>query len=196
MNDNHYLGDCMGYLCKKFSQAVGNLWNNLWFHETTATDVTRETQRAAKQQKSLDGSDLKNLNLSGALIDGLAHDHLLSMKKSDFSGSNLSGARFSFVDLSEADFTGADLSKTTFVGCNLSKANMEQAMLAGARFSDCDISEATMKGANLSGARLFGCALSNSNMSETIQENLEVSSCWGNKNTQIKPSQKIKSLCV
>ena len=103
--------------------------------------------------KNLVDDDKTRLNLRGrdfryATLD---RSHL---KRSDFYGAKLAGARLVETDLAAANFRTAELQ-----GANLSGARLQGADLSGARLQGVDLSGARLQGADFSGARLQGANL-------------------------------------
>ncbi|NJK99184.1 MAG: pentapeptide repeat-containing protein [Spirulinaceae cyanobacterium SM2_1_0] len=108
----------------------------------------------------LNEADLKNINLSGAVLS-----------RANLKVANLSGADLSRADLCDASLHVARLSAANLSGANLSRArlnvaNLIQADLNRAKLNDADLLHAELVRANLSRADLSGANLSHANLHE------------------------------
>lgn len=101
-------------------------------------------QAALRKSKSLIVSDLNlnGLDLSCRAALGLEFRRC-ELAGANFSGADLSLARFLDCTLYMADFSGSVLYTTWFYECNLTKANFQRAYLLGFRMRSADITKAT-----------------------------------------------------
>ncbi len=127
----------------------------------------------------LSGSDLSEVNLSGAIfgpsIVRRTNFFKANLNKarmangiltgSNFSSAQLLGADLQQADLAEASFTGAELGTANLSGANLQKARMSRVNAEGASFNAANLIQSNWQGANLSGANFTGANLQNSDLS-------------------------------
>lgn len=83
--------------------------------------------------------DLRNTDLAGVELSRRAR-----LKRTIFTGADLSGA----------NLAGVDLSESTFVGATLAEAQLREAILNGARFGGTDLTDASLHGARLLASNL------------------------------------------
>ncbi len=109
-------------------------------------DLTRDDFLEALKDKkrNFEHMDFEGLDLRG-----------IDLQRINFTGSNLSYAKFNGNRLTETNFTRADLSEAELSGCKLMSANLEGAILRKA-----DLTEANLTGARLQRADLRGADLS------------------------------------
>jgi len=133
---------------------------------------------------TLDRSHLKRSDFYGAKLAGarLVETDLAAanFRTAELQGANLSGARLQGADLSGARLQGANLSGTSQQGADLSRATLQGANLSGARLQGADLSRATLQGADLSQARLQDADLSQArlqgaNLSRTSLQGADLS---------------------
>jgi uncharacterized protein YjbI with pentapeptide repeats len=116
-------------------------WNQRRFENPAVILDLREAE--------LNGANLSELNLSGALLEGA------QLQRTDLRGANLNRANLSGANLSEAHLEEAQLQRTDLRGADLN----------GAKLWKADLFEADLRGANLSGACLFETNLMGANFS-------------------------------
>ena len=121
-----------------------------------AWNVWRESRPYIKPDFS--GADLRKLNFSGANLRG-ARFHMVNLKKANLSNANLRGALLSESNLVRANLTGADLRGARLYSAKLHLAKLCAADLRGAYLKDADLSEACLREANLRQANLSGANL-------------------------------------
>lgn len=85
--------------------------------------------------------DLTGIDLSCRAVLGLEFRHC-ELVGANFSGADLSLARFIDCDLYMADFSESVLYTTWFYECNLTKANFSHAYLLGFRLRSADVTKA------------------------------------------------------
>jgi hypothetical protein len=104
------------------------------------------------------GSVMQFLYESGLIIANEAKDRttIISVRGSDLSDADLSGANLIRADLSEATLIKTYLAWADLSEANLSEANLAWADLRGANLADADLRWAYLSNANLSGADLSG----------------------------------------
>lgn len=88
------------------------------------------------------------------LMSSQSNENIVSLSQSDLRKINLSGALIYLANLSEAILNEANLSKTFLYGANLSDASLRKANLNKANLSEADLSGANLSFANLSKANL------------------------------------------
>ncbi len=98
--------------------------------------------------KSLDGADLRGLNLSRVLLDRV------TLRGADLSGAVLSGATLRRVDLTDARLDGADLQGITVRQALLLRTSLDNVDARGALLADCKLTTVTSRGLRADGARL------------------------------------------
>ncbi len=130
--------------------------------KSTATKKAVKAELAAGNVKSLNKrphselllasplrkSKFSGVDLSKAKLDGM------DFRGSDFSGANLSKAQLKNADLMKANFTGANLEGANLIGAELREVNFTNANLTGAKISNVTLYQAKMDGANLTNAVL------------------------------------------
>lgn len=129
-------------------------------------------ESANLQRTNLQGLDLSELNLTGAMSCDPYYgwsDHGANLRGANLAEVNLNGAKLGLAflrgayivkaSLIGADFTGADFTGANFYGANLCGANLESANLRGA-----DLEGADLDGANLCDANLYGANLKSANL--------------------------------
>jgi uncharacterized protein YjbI with pentapeptide repeats/cytoskeletal protein CcmA (bactofilin family) len=112
-----------------------------------------EIETGAKAGRAFEHSDLRNVQLEGAMLVGI------KLARADLDGANLGNA-----DLSGADLAGATLREAYLAGAKLAdaglvKADLDGANLKGADLSGADLTRANLSGANLEAANLQGARL-------------------------------------
>ena len=88
------------------------------------------------ENEVLEGIDLSQRAILGVVFRGC------DLANSNFSGSDLSFARFIDCNLYRADFSDSVLYTTWFYECNLTKASFRHAYLLGFRYRTVDITKA------------------------------------------------------
>lgn len=138
---------------------------NLRFAILDSTVLPKVDLRGAK----LDHASLRDSYLQEARADNNSH-----FQYADFSGANLTDARFAGAnlrmsrflrtDLTRANFrnthsAGADLSWASLHDVDLTRANFQGATLEGAHLHGAKLDSVNLQGANLRGAQLLGATL-------------------------------------
>ena len=108
-----------------------------------------------------------------SLMSAQSNDNIVSLRDTDlssvnWSGADLSRANLSFADLGEADLRGADLRETVLYGADLHCADLSKADLNGANLLYANLSGAVLNGAILNGADLRGSILYDADLSGAI----------------------------
>ncbi len=91
---------------------------------------------------------LKDINLSGACLDGVNLENL------DLSGANLSKATLLGADLRRVNLNGANLNRAKLIDAHLNGADLTGANLTKAGLFNADLTYADLTHADLTGARL------------------------------------------
>ncbi|MCY7279049.1 MAG: pentapeptide repeat-containing protein [Phormidesmis sp. CAN_BIN44] len=114
----------------------------------------------------LDGVNLENLDLSGA---NLSKATLLGadLRRVNLNGANLNRAKLIDAHLNGADLTGATLAKAELFGADLTYANLTHADLAGARLDLAHLTRVNFTGACLEQASLLRASLWEANLYST-----------------------------
>jgi uncharacterized protein YjbI with pentapeptide repeats/uncharacterized RDD family membrane protein YckC len=129
----------------------------------------------------LSGADLKEANLSGALLSHVLMNRTnlirATLSQSNLSYAILTGANLSSAQLQNADLRQAVLENAIFTGANLVEANLTQANLQGARLGQVNaigaylqfgrLTQSDWQGADLSAANLGQANLQYANLSST-----------------------------
>ncbi len=107
---------------------------------------------------SLDGADLREVDLSGANLDSAA------CSDADFSRANLTGASLRHADLTRAHLVAADLTA----------ADLENAGARFANFRDATLQRANLCLANFQGADLRGASLQFARLGYTVLADVDL----------------------
>lgn len=102
-------------------------------------------------------------------------DPILSLRKVNLSGVDLSHANLSGADLRVAQLSRADLSGADLSGANLLRADLSGADLSGADLSKASLLRANLLRADVSGADLSGANLLRANLKGAIIEKEKLS---------------------
>jgi len=120
-------------------------------------EVVYETSRDHLYAQILNNDFLPELNLDGAVFDGIC------LEATDFFATSLVDSSFKNCDLYWADFSEVNLGNADFEGALLRGCNFEQSNLSNANFKNADFALDNMgntpvklQGANLDGAILDG----------------------------------------
>jgi uncharacterized protein YjbI with pentapeptide repeats len=108
---------------------------------------------------NLEGADLRNANLAGAIINAgtvLEDKWRLVWELVNRGGE---GRRLSRADLSNANLKGANLRRANLFSTNFMGANLEGANLEGANLGEANLNGASIEGANLNQAYLCGAIM-------------------------------------
>jgi hypothetical protein len=106
-----------------------------------------------KQRLDLQDTDLRNVNLLGAHLEGaiLMRAHL---EDADLWGAHLQGANLLGAHLKKANLMDAHLTRAVLVGAHLEEAHLERAHLEDARLRGAHLTRAVLVDAHLEGAYL------------------------------------------
>ena len=133
----------------------------------------RYIQLTGTQGDRLQGQDLRNINLSGSVLERV------DLRQVIFKNANLNGIKLVKVDLRGADLSNSSLIDANLAFSNLSEANLSQANLLRANLSQAklgsvilqkaelmksNLSEADLSLANLNGANLVLANLRKANL--------------------------------
>ena len=133
----------------------------------------RYIQLTGAQGDRLQGQDLRNINLSGSVLERV------DLRQVIFKNANLNGVKIVKVDLRGADLSNANLVDANLSLSNLSEANLAQAnllrvnlfqsklgsaILQKAELMKANLSEADLNSANLNGANLVLANLRKANL--------------------------------
>jgi DMSO/TMAO reductase YedYZ molybdopterin-dependent catalytic subunit len=119
-------------------------------------NLDRRTVSRLLESKDFSGHDLRSIDASDRILDGLcARQALLrdanfrqaSLVAADFSGANLSNAHLGFAKLNRAKFIGTDLEGADLSGADLSGADLTGCSLIGSSFCESDENGRTFNGA-------------------------------------------------
>jgi Pentapeptide repeats (8 copies) len=116
----------------------------------------------------LSKADLSGANLGAELRIGAGGTLILSNRRVDLSGADLSGVRFFAGNLRGADLSGALLIRAVVDMANLSGALLGGADLRWAHLFGSDLRGADLSGADLSRADLTGANLSRADLESAI----------------------------
>jgi len=133
----------------------------------------RNVQLTGAQGDRLQGQDLRNINLSGSVLEKIDLRQVIlknanldniklakvDLRGADLSNSSLIDANLSFSNLAEANLTQANLLRV-----NLSQAKLGSAMLQRSELMKTNLSEADLSSANLNGANLVLANLRKANL--------------------------------
>ena len=115
--DNQNFVDCTFKDCDLSNTNVANtIWNNVRFESCKLLGVSFDTS-----ETSLMTMVFSQCNLTLAIF------YELSLKETNFSGSDLSHADFTSTDLTASNFTDCNLDNTIFENTILDKANLSKA---------------------------------------------------------------------
>ncbi|MBC6406616.1 MAG: pentapeptide repeat-containing protein [Rhodobacteraceae bacterium] len=142
---------------------------------TCRPDVKKAVQIIGK--RSDEGRKIEKKTLREQLRVPYRFGSLLSLRKANLAGANLSDIDLSGINLNGADFSGARLGGVDFSGSSLSDAN-----LSGAHLSFVNLSRCRLGNANLSGARL-------SYIDELTQEQLDQARAYKDQIPNISSSR-------
>lgn len=152
----------------------------------------------------LSGADLKEANLSGALLSHVVMNRTnlirATLSKSDFSSAILTGANLSSAQIIQADFRKAVLRNAILTGASLAESNFTNSDLQGARFaktnavgtqfafaklvqsdwteadlSSANLGQADLQNADLSLTKLVGANLSKAQLQNANLRNADLS---------------------
>ena len=120
-------------------------------------------QLIGKEGDRLQGQDLSNINLNGAVIEKL------DLKQVIFRNANLNG-----ITLIRADLRGADLSRASLIGANLTASNLVEVNLALANLLRANLAQTKLGSVNLQSAEMMRVNLSEAdlNSANLIDTNL------------------------
>lgn len=110
-------------------------------------------QLIGKEGDRLQGQDLSNINLNGAVIEKL------DLKQVIFRNANLNG-----ITLIRADLRGADLSRASLIGANLTASNLVEVNLTQANLLRANLSQTKLGSANLQSAEMMRINLSEADL--------------------------------
>lgn len=110
-------------------------------------------QLTGKEGDRLQGQDLSNINLNGAVIEKL------DLKQVIFRNANLNG-----ITLIRADLRGADLSRSSLIGANLTASNLVEVNLAQANLLRANLAQTKLGAANLQSAEMMRINLSEADL--------------------------------
>ncbi|MCC6158209.1 MAG: tetratricopeptide repeat protein [Deltaproteobacteria bacterium] len=94
------------------------------------------------------------------------------LSRSNWAGSDVSGARLAGVNLSRGKFRKANFSGADLSGADLSKADLRQTNLTGANLRGAKLEKADLDGADLTGATLDEATLVGAKVREAKLENV------------------------
>ncbi len=135
----------------------------------------RYIQLTGTQGDRLQGQDLRNINLSGSVLERV------DLRQVIFKNANLNGIKLIKVDLRGADLSNSSLIDANLAFSNLSEANLSQAnllranlfqaklglaILQKAELMKSNLSEADLNNANLNGANLVLANLRKANLTK------------------------------
>ena len=158
-------------------------------HKEWLRSANKSGKRADLSGARLDGVDLSNVDLSGALFRGasLVGTNLKASKlfHADFSDASLKNADLAGATLVLADFTGADLSEANLAGTrdasetefgqNKRGPCFKDAYLVGANLSSSWCMASDFDGANLQGADFRDALLEQANFAGNNMSGLNMS---------------------
>ncbi|MFZ4555601.1 MAG: pentapeptide repeat-containing protein [Pseudanabaena sp.] len=133
----------------------------------------RNIQLTGAQGDRLQGQDLRNINLSGSIVEKIdlrqvilknANLDNIKLAKVDLRGADLSNSSLIDANLSFSNLAEANLSQTNLLRVNLFQAKLGSAMLQKAELMKTNLSEADLNAANLNGANLVLANLRKANL--------------------------------
>jgi uncharacterized protein YjbI with pentapeptide repeats len=110
-------------------------------------------QLIGREGDRLQGQDLSNINLNGAVIEKL------DLKQVILRNANLNG-----IILIRADLRGADLSRSSLIGANLTASNLVEVNLAQANLLRANLTQTKLGSANLQSAEMMRINLSEADL--------------------------------
>lgn len=121
---------------------------------------------AEEYARTLDGRDLRGINLCGSILDG------------DWSGVNLAEARMCGVvangcDFQRGIFTQANLIGAVFTQCDLNGSDFTDALLSGIAFKQTEVCNSNLTRADLRGAFLLEAGFEGANLTEASLKGAE-----------------------
>jgi len=133
----------------------------------------RNIQLTGAQGDRLQGQDLRNINLSGSIVEKIdlrqvilknANLDNIKLAKVDLRGADLSNSSLIDANLSFSNLAEANLSQTNLLRVNLFQAKLGSAMLQKAELMKTNLSETDLNAANLNGANLVLANLRKANL--------------------------------
>lgn len=121
----------------------------------------RSVQLTGAQGDRLQGQDLRNINLSGSVLERV------DLRQVIFKNANLNGIQLVKVDLRGADLSNANLIGANLSLSNLSEANLSQANLLRVNLSQAKLGSAILQKAELMKSNLSGADLNSANLNGT-----------------------------
>lgn len=125
----------------------------LFTHECDDNTMEKTLNEAARQRISLEGADLRFVDLSGAFL------HDLNLRGASLVGAKMVRCSLRYVSMAGADLKDADLRVSTFYNVDLSYADMR-----GGNFQNAIISFSTLSRARLNDCNFFGVYFLNPDM--------------------------------
>ncbi len=133
----------------------------------------RYIQLTGTQGDRLQGQDLRNINLSGSVLERVdlrqvifknANLNGIKLVKVDLRGVDLSNSSLIDANLAFSNLSEANLSQANLLRANLSQAKLGSAILQKAELMKSNLSEADLSLANLNGANLVLANLRKANL--------------------------------
>ncbi|MGB0505800.1 MAG: pentapeptide repeat-containing protein [Pikeienuella sp.] len=132
----------------------------------------REGKRAELSRVNLSQQDLRNVDLSRAILNYVRFDRA-DLTGATFCAAEMIGVQLNYAILKGADLSGAILNKANFVRTNLEGANLSKTSLLsitgrGANFDNANLDQSQAIGANLEYASFRDASLEGTKLAQSI----------------------------